>query len=96
MPSFRGYGNLHNFYAVVRAEDPADLSWEGVHLTREAPVVWAKTTPFRFILHFLAESAGGLVCHDSVEPVESDPDPDEPGLSRQLSVGLPEIDTFIP
>jgi hypothetical protein len=90
------FGNPHSFYVMVQAEDPADLSWEGMHLTSEACITWVKTTPFRLILYFLAESENGLVCHDSVEPAESDPEPDEPGLSRQLSVVLPEIDAPVP
>lgn len=51
----------HTFYALVKAEDEDDASWEGMHLTCQGFITWARNVPFRLVLYFLSESSAGMV-----------------------------------
>jgi hypothetical protein len=53
-------GDAHQFYVIMAQEDPEDKSWEALDLVSEGTFVWTKDVPFRLVLFFLAQSAGGL------------------------------------
>lgn len=50
----------HTFYALVKAEDELEDSWEGMHLTCQGEITWARNVPFRLVLYFLGESSAGM------------------------------------
>ena len=50
---------IHTFYVIVQAENPGE-GWEGMELRCAGPISWAKTTPFRLVLYFLANSMAGM------------------------------------
>jgi hypothetical protein len=52
-------GNNHTFYALVQDEDNGG-GWECMELTCQGTFSWMKDTPFRLVLFFLSQSAGGM------------------------------------
>lgn len=51
--------DIQTFYVIVQAENPGE-GWEAMELRSEGQISWAKTTPFRLVLFFLAESVAGM------------------------------------
>lgn len=51
--------DIQTFYVIVQAENPGE-GWEAMELRSEGQVSWAKTTPFRLVLFFLADSVCGM------------------------------------
>lgn len=52
--------NSHLFYVTMRPEDPEDRGWEAMEIASEGTFCWAKDVPFRVVLSFLSQSAGGM------------------------------------
>jgi hypothetical protein len=51
--------DTQTFHVIVQAENPGE-GWEAMELKSEGQISWAKTTPFRLVLFFLADSAAGM------------------------------------
>lgn len=66
-------GNSQLFYVLMRPEDPDELGWEAKEISSDGVICWAKDVPFRTVLFFLSQSAGGMT--------ESGPYPENPSES---------------
>ena len=51
--------DIQTFYVIVQAENPGE-GWEAMELRSEAQISLVKTTPFRLVLFFLANSMHGM------------------------------------
>lgn len=60
------HGDNHTFYALVKIE--GEEGWEGMHLTCEGDITWARNVPFRLVLYFLSESPSGMTVTGRDEP----------------------------
>jgi hypothetical protein len=65
-------GDNHTFYVLVKDEDDG-TGWEGMELTCEGTFCWMKDTPFRLILFFLSQSAGGMTIQEKQDAKEAEP-----------------------
>ena len=63
-------GDSHTFYALVQDEHDKG-GWEGMELTSEGTFSWRKDTPFRLVLFFLSQSAGGMTITGKQEDLSS-------------------------
>lgn len=52
--------DCHTFYVLLRPEDQEDQGWEAMELVSDGTFAWAKEVPFRLVLFFLSQSAGGM------------------------------------